>query len=1163
MSDPNNSNILGPTVGINASSAEDVLAARIAGISQIGAVQGETAGPGASLSSEDAANIILSENQAASAGPAAAYADARRIDVAAMKQARGEFAQMGLHDLAASNNPIFKNYAASVQQQARYDAGYADTPELPDMFLSGDAGGTLYDSARNLNAATEAQIKEEYTAARRFDQIGTSAGYKTELALRQQQAQYDAGFVQSPAMPDIPVAGSPTLFESAKHLDRLTETELKEEYTGTGRYNQVGTSGYKKELEERTQQSRYDAGFTNSPDAPVEHKESLKDILGGMDMAYAVAYGGMQAIGSEQKALAPMLSGDAYLADQVNEQAATGVLPFAGAIAGTLIGLRGGPAAGLAGQYIGQQAGASAEEGIDTFLTGHQFAQERAGESLGIGRGGKDAADEFADALKNVVTPAAKELAEVFAKLGQTGPVTASGAAGLAPFQNEFGTAFAGAVAGEDRFLGSSPFLAGMRQQFGSNAEGIAAGDYLGAAGIAAFTDDYPGMQANLGFAQAKAGRDVENPNYRRDRDFVERFRKTEGVGQDIKDFFTGDGGQGQAYQDAEVRLGYNAATGKYDMPGGEAQYLSRQDATKAKQIAGSTKIYTDAYEAHQQNEADLQYASAGAVLGLGQLQTAMTRGGGAAAERAALPGINSALTRAEGDITKDITGLETLEKQSPALAKYYDTLIRQDEGKREGMVTEQAKLTTEVFKTGLGEEDAGFSLTTTRGALSGRSAASQSEGYRRQEAFLSGVAEDPRNPLSPTERAGIESGVAQMRYAQAQRVYGEENAEIGISRAEREGTQQRESILGTPEGQYQAALGGAASDREQIAQNQSEIRRGNLTRPQILGLTQQDVRLQADIDVTPERARIAAYDAEGSILSSEQSAGRADLSRSQSVLGGKAFTPTILAKDQAEIDLYAGAEAGSPALSSQRARFGAEKAQAAAREQEDKDSSYQFGDQKTRVSELRAEGTFERSLKNPYQDGDPSNNPFTAGRAYEGVLKTDLSKAETALKATPQDSPTYEKNAEAVEQYKNKIADLEETRRRGFEEMLPEMIAGSPGRGRLTGIALTPGQSAFYSPNPFITGSFGKPDTHQTYDGEGHVAQPGGAAGAFLAATAHEGGAAGSGGISSADARALAAAMHRFIDFAQRQGVSSNRTPVFSGASTNGVDAYGANGGR
>lgn len=216
----------------------------------------------------------------------------------------------------------------------------------------------------------------------------------------------------------------------------------------------------------------YDTGWCGhvqqARDTVRSEISSLKESLSGMDGAFAIGFGAQFTVSGLTHALAPALSGEAYLPAQVSQEAATSFLPLLGAVAGTVIGAKvGGPTGDLAGQFVGQAAGAGLEDVIDQYSAGHTFAQQKAGMSLGEGRGGPEAVDEFVNALRSAATPAVKELAESITALGKSGVVSPGAASTFGALQFALGPAYVENVSGTARYLESSPALAQERVQFG------------------------------------------------------------------------------------------------------------------------------------------------------------------------------------------------------------------------------------------------------------------------------------------------------------------------------------------------------------------------------------------------------------------------------------------------------------------------------------------------------------------------------------------------------------------------------------------------------------------------------------------------------------------------------------------------------------------------
>ena len=317
------------------------------------------------------------------------------------------------------------------------------------------------------------------------------------------------------------------------------------------------------------------------------------------------------------------------------------MLPLLGAIGGTVIGARvGGPAGGLGGQFLGQSIATSAEDLIDTYAGGHTFAQERAGQALGSGRGGREAIDEFTDALKNALTPAAKELAETLTAIGRAGPVSAAAAGEFGQYQFAMGTAFSGNASTEAQFLSSSPFLV-LRAAFGTAPlTGLSTRDFVGNATAAALSGDYSAMRASEAFADAQMERGTEASGFQQDSDFKQRF-EGESLWEKGRDYL---------FQPTRVRA-YSLAKKRLT---NEPRYTPGSDAARAA-LASQEAGLEDMYAAHEESEASVSYA--GSLIGVGStnLKTEMALGGDAGAIYAALPGIGANVQTGISALDSDI----------------------------------------------------------------------------------------------------------------------------------------------------------------------------------------------------------------------------------------------------------------------------------------------------------------------------------------------------------------------------------------------------------------------------------------------------------------------------------------------------------------------------
>ncbi len=918
-----------------------------------------------------------------------------------------------------------------------------------------------------------------------------------------------------PAQQPVGPAAPAQMFEShqaALDLTRDLTTDLNNDYTRAGRFLEIGGDEYHAD-----RQGILESAGLAAPPPPPDPPSSVLQRLGGAyqnlrNSPSASAYGigfSAQALGQGVSQLQELNQGQYVTPEQQATAGVNAFLPGTAALVGTALG---GPVGGLV-------AGAAGEAGAAVFGAGEARDQagREAAERLAAALG--QAADT-AGAFKSQLEATGAPLAQLGQSLQITGSVGTAGAgtvAGIGALTNAFGER-----AGEDfgviaRYT-SSPLLYGLGNKVAGGLAGSSDFDALGY--DAAENGDFAGLKQLQ--SAASDARVKDNPVYQ---------AAAGRLSKDSNDFL-GLGGLGVSatrfLRSRGVRLGTDIDSD-----------LQAEDDQKA--AAGADP------NAQAQNDLINQFARlrAGDIVaqsGIGVAQVAIERtsavGGSAAqigqASQALYSGLGAARAATQGEVS-----LLQSDLANPVNAGRADELrakIAQQQAVLGGYEVQEAQQRRTVFETGLGEEGAEFEQTVNRNTLTGRSQASLAGGYRRQEEFLQGVAADPRNPLSPTERAGIQQSADTLRYNAAQQLYGEENAGLAVSRAGREAEVSREAVLGSPQDQYAAAISSLTSDRQQITQNSSEIARGNLTRSQQLGLQAQNTLLAADLTTGPERARVAAYDAEGSILGNQQSADRALLGRNAAISGSAAYAGAF-GDDQVRISLYNAAAASSPAGSQQQARFAASAAQAGALLLDDTTQSQVFRETaEQRTQDNNVQSAFRRSLEAPYLDGSPDASPFTRGTAALANLRTRENEAERALNAAT-DPLAREQDSARVNQYKDQIAGLEQERRTGFLRALPEFIAGSPGQGNLSGVLPTAGQSAFYDGNPFITGTFGRAAAEDVSDGNGRTAQAGGAAGAFLAGSGADAGIAG-----------LTSAINGLRQDLQRSHAAGGRSPAMTG---------------
>ena len=463
-----------------------------------------------------------------------------------------------------------------------------------------------------------------------------------------------------------------------------------------------------------------------------KYKESLADEhenpWQSMGMGFAIGFAATSLFSGVEKAIMPGISGESAVPWQAEEQAATSLLPMVGSIGATLAARKLGPGAEMAAQFVGQGAGQLLQDSIDQWTTGHIFAQTRAGEELGEGRGGAEAVKEFTDALRNAATPAAKELAEFMTKVGSTGPVSPSAAAGFGILQTDQGTAFERNQTAVLGYLNSSPFLRAERDQYGvdpagQTLKGISSQEYLGIAATAALSGNYAAMQGALANAESVRGREIENPAYRRDQDIVDKYERESGSGILNPDFWkhVGNLKSDQEYADAKERLKKE--------PRNLADPNGAIFAQQEKQI--------QSWEGQSKDiDADLISGQAAGASATARLGRQMIYGGDGNTIRAALPEMSSAVDQQERAIQSRIANNRAAAAMfaatNPAMARQFQASVDADTAQLEGMgaiIPSQERaafqMDEDAATAGYGYSRAQDQYSLTTGLLSGGSYAS------------------------------------------------------------------------------------------------------------------------------------------------------------------------------------------------------------------------------------------------------------------------------------------------------------------------------------------------------------------------------------------------------------------------------------------------------
>ncbi len=974
-------------------------------------------------------------------------ANARRNEI--VGNVRNIFADSGRFGEVIARSP---DYLASVNDLLDLE-GLSAPPsfaEPPRPFVA----------AQSRRKELEAGVQDRFTNEGRFGEVvSRSAEYKSALS----DALSGEGLDTPLSEPKTPRA-----YEEAQSKSRAIEQDLQDEFTESGRMAQIGNEEYQKDF-----RNRREAAGIEKRQTPFDR---LKEDKTGL--AFGLGFSAI-SVGSGVAGLAEENSGQYVSPEQQSTALSGAILPGAGGILGTLVGsLVGGAPGGLAGQFIGGAAGEAGQAFVGASNEREQATREAA-ERLSAALGEATSQVSVFKAQIEATGAPVQQLSKALDSVGSVGVAGQNTIAGTGALVNAFGENSDRNFAAISRYT-SDPLLSGIGQKFAAGNGSV--GDIQSLGFAAAERGDFNSLKT---FQQAAEEASVKNnTNYQQAAGHLNDVSSSQfGLGKlqvgfakfyrGIDSSFHNDITDALDAEDAEKKqagAGQETVTARQNQLAQVAQNLNIQDI-----VTGS------------------QVAQAGSGIGL-----ARARGGGAAEIGHASGSLYTALAAARTNTQAEISLLtgELADPINEARRPQLTKEIAEAQAKLTGFDTQEAQQRRDVFTTGLDETSSAFGLQSLRARLSGASSSSVSGITARQVSFLSGAAADPQNPLSPTERDALQSQAAQLAYTQAQGVYADENGALSIRRAERGADTSRAQTFGSPLDVYSARVAGLQSDRDQIAQNNSELSRGNLTFSQRQDLQRQNVGLQSELATAPEQARQDAYNAERAILSDTQGQSRASLSRDVSIRGSGAFREQLAGDDQ-QIRLLQGELASTPASAvGTRARVGRAIADQSAARDEDAENSQVFRETADeRTQDTLVSGAYRRARNAPFLSG-PESNPLTAGNALLSNLQSRERGAEAALAAST-DPLARERNTQIVEGYKDRINDME--RDRLYNGLLPQEVQsriGMPGGG--AGVAVQPlaaVAAAYGGYNP-TQGSFG---AHPSgYHGGASAGPEGGTAGAF-----------------------------------------------------------------
>lgn len=979
-------------------------------------------------------------------------------------------------------------------------------------------------------------------------------------------------------------------------------------------------------------------------------REDFADPSGYGKLNYGYA---LQQLGHEGGELYEKTNSGNYLTPEQSEAANAGLLPGIGAVAGTLIGSMVAPGVGSwVGGMIGAGVGSAAQGIVGANEERAQSVRET-GNIFGTETGASTAAiKEFTEALSHA-SAATKEVQAAFTTLSGAGPGVGGGTLpGVEFMSGALGERYNPALSGLTHALSSDPVLRSLQPALGASGGnfggGMAGAQQLGDIATAeAFSGDW---QAS-GDAATLAEGSLTNTQYAAD---MNRHSSAFTFGGAVR-LLNPIGQLTHPFQNAQdIQALERLWTGQDDqyIPGAEAE-----KARIAKDRAEAYGLYADGASAEE-------VAKTGVGLAGSRLAIAENQGATDAQLSGVAQGLYSAVAASVPKLTQEAAGIDGYldahpnmdaatrlkmqktrdgvlteaygmeQEQSQTVKALFGRSLETEESgfslgetratysgqsitARAGIYQDQERFLTGVadnpgplspaernavrqnvigmqrgFQQGaLAEEESGFGLSITRGMLSGRTAASLEGDYDRQASHLQSFAESPLSLLSRAERSGLEENADQMRYGAKLATFtqalsrddaGIEQSALGVTQAKN---------FGTPSEVYSAQSSEIDSLTGKMRELTHQLSAGGLSADDFTAKMRQRTEVESQAAQVMAQRRDDRLNAGDSLASSQMGIDTAGLSHAVRTGGaGAADYDTLsrdyaqtFAADQARIDAF---KPGDPRRQAAQAKLAGDRA--SSREYEDSLEAASPFSARVRTESIRgdtaldsARQAFDRDMKNPYQDGNPNNSPFTAGRKVEGLIDASLARndrneaAETAYRAGLQGKkgadgkPLWDDLSEEkyvgdqarFQQRRDNLlgerADIEEKRRTGLIEMLPEMIAGSPGQGRLSGILPTSGQAAYYNPNQFISGTFGPLSRSDTYDGQHHTPQAGGSVGAFLAAGFSEAG--GAGAMHGDSGAAILAELKRLNANIERGSMSTGRTPFIP--QRGNLNAYRADG--
>lgn len=699
---------------------------------------------------------------------------------------------------------------------------------------------------------------------------------------------------------------------------------------------------------------------------------------------------------------------------------------------------------------------------------------------------------EFSEALANANAPI-KELQTALGTLAGLAPginntSTVSGAAGLS---NALGERYNPALSGGAKFIGSDANLMGLAPQFAAGGGNLGPAELGNLSVNAAFQGDW---QASNDFATLQEGA-IRNPAYSRDRAFLDRENNKSGFDKwktsmttpSRVDWFSNH--ENDAYGAAEQRLKNEP---EY-LPGASPEDIARTNAARTEAFG----VHTAA--ARAQVYAGTAFSLAGNSLGI--------LGASGASE--------DQLDAAAGGVYSTASGAaSTYDSSAASIAAYVAKHPEMSDSDRLSYEQQEAKLGVDAgtarqtsaqtqqsrYMARFGAGQASFSTRILQRTLNGASADDLSGDFAQQDAFLGNAALS--GPFSDAQRDQIQGTRATNVYQQAQSRYGQEEGAIAVSGAYANSGVATAQATGSA-GDVYGARGAQIDNLIQKEQEyESQIARGNLTIEQRQQKYAQIAELAGEITQAESSRRNEYFSGQSELLAANYGADVANADRDIRRGGNAAFNPRLITDTNEQIT---NAQATLAAAKTPLEIAKAKQSIALLGNQQDANydaaNTWQMGAAE-QVSDIQTRGAFSRSLLNPWMDG-PDSAPFTRGAAVLATDRRELAELDANKQRVissggrwaGEDETAYARRREGL---LNDQAQMEHAQRTAMFDAVPQMLLGAPSDAGVSSAVLPlAAASAMFSPSP-IAGNFGR----STPTASPHMAQEGGAAGAFSTAT-------------------------------------------------------------